>query len=320
MSPAHGQVPADLPAILRATEQQLLAGRERCRALAMAHTGSAVAKAGTNSSTASPQHIGLPAASNGALEQVHQLAAELRDLATWLLGQADALSAAVGDPSSGKVGATAPRLQASEAERARLARDLHDGPAQYFANAVFETEYLQKLLTRDPAAVGEGLVRLRQALQQGVQEIRQCLFDLRLPPTEPPGVVAMLEGYLPEYERQYGIAAQASLPDDELPLSADQAIAIFRVMQEALTNARKHSGAEQVQVKLQRRDGEVVLQVEDNGRGFAPENTPPGHYGLVGMRERAQLVGGHLEIHGRPGKGTRVVLRVPLDDQASGAE
>jgi two-component system, NarL family, sensor histidine kinase DegS len=320
MSSADGQAPADLSAILRATEQQLLAGCERCRALAAAHTGSAVVKAGANGGTADHYAAGRSAAADGAPEQVHQLAAELRDLATRLLGQADALSAAVGDPSSGEGGATAPRLQASEAERARLARDLHDGPAQYFANAIFETEYLHKLLTRDPAAVGEGLGRLRQALQQGVQEIRQCLFDLRLPATEDPGVVAMLGGYLPEYERQYGIAAQASLPDDELPLSADQAIAIFRVMQEALTNARKHSGAEQVQVKLQRRDGEVVLQVEDDGRGFAPEHTPPGHYGLVGMRERAQLVGGHLEIHGRPGKGTRVVLRVPLDDQASGAE
>jgi two-component system sensor histidine kinase DegS len=247
------------------------------------------------------------------------LAAELRDLATWLLGQADALSAAAGDRASGEGRPAAPRLRAVEAERARLARDLHDGPAQYFANAVFETEYLQKLLTREPAAVGEGLVRLRQALQQGVQEIRQCLFDLRLPATQAPGVVAMLEGYLPEYERQYGIAVQATLPADELPLSGDQAIAIFRVMQEALTNARKHSGAEQVQVKLQRRGGEVVLQVEDNGRGFAPENTPPGHYGLVGMRERAQLIGGRLEVHGRPGKGTRVVLRVPLHEQAPGA-
>ena len=320
MNPADAQAATDLTTLLRATEQQLLAGGQRCQALAATYSRSAVARALGRGGAADHRAAGASVMADEAVAQVHELAAQLRDLATRLAGQADALSAALGEAPGDAYGALAPRLQALEAERARLARDLHDGPAQYFANAVFETEYLQKLLARDPAAVGEGLVRLRQALQQGMQEVRQCLYDLRLPTAGEGGLVATFGGYLAEYERQYGVVAEASLPEEELPLSTDQAIAIFRVMQEALTNARKHSGAEQVRVTLQRRAGEVVLRVEDNGRGFAPEETSPAHYGLVGMRERAQLVGGQLEIQGWPGKGARVVLRVPVEDQAPSAE
>jgi len=208
--------------------------------------------------------------------------------------------------------AIAAQISASEAERARIARDLHDGPAQYFANAVFETEYLCKLLTRDPDAVADGLARLRESLQQGVREIRHCLFELRLPAVEELGLVALLHDYLPEYERQYGVNLEASLPEDELPLLPVQAVALFRILQESLTNARKHAGASLVRVKLHRRGDEAILQVEDNGQGFTPGQARPGHYGLLGMQERAQLLGGRLEVQGRPGKGARIVLHLPL--------
>jgi signal transduction histidine kinase len=303
---------AQLPPVLRSAEQQLLAGAELCRALAAVLGRPALVPPGGRPE----HHVGLAAAPppRAELGRAHELAARLRELGAALVQQADAVQAGAGEgpaegPSSVAIGSP---LSASEAERARIARDLHDGPAQYFANAVFETEYLRKLLTRDPDAVAEGLARLRESLQQGVREIRQCLFDLRLPAVEELGLVALLHGYLPEYERQYGMSIEASLPEDELPLLGDQAVALFRILQEALNNARKHAGASQVRVKLRRRGDEVVLQVDDNGQGFTPGQARPGHYGLVGMHERAQLLGGRLEVHGRPGKGARVALHVPL--------
>jgi two-component system sensor histidine kinase DegS len=314
MEPAHAPGLADLCAVLTATERHLLAGAEQSRELAAACGRPALAGVG---GSANGEETTTASSCLGEVPpRVQELAAQLRELAATLVQQADALGAADGGSATDRQQDAARRLQSSEAERARLARELHDGPAQYFANAVFETEYLQKLLVHEPASVGEGLVRLRQALQQGVKEIRQCLFDLRLPPGEEMGLLAMLRGYLPEYERQYGVSVAASLPDEEPPLSADQAVAVFRILQESLTNVRKHSGAQEVRVKLRRRGGELVLQVEDNGRGFAPGAVPTGHYGLVGMRERAQLVGGRLEIQGRPGKGARVVLRVPIGRRA----
>jgi two-component system sensor histidine kinase DegS len=307
--------PADLthlPPALRTTEEQLLAGAEVCRDLAAVLARPArLAPAGR-----SDCHAGLeaPALPSDAVGRAHELARRLRGLAAALVHEADAVQAAAsGGPVAGASGTSMGLwVSALEAERARIARDLHDGPAQVFANAVFETEYLRKLLTRDPEAVAAGLERLRESLQEGVKEIRRCLFDLRLPAVEELGLVALLHGYLPEYERQYGISIEASLPEDELPLWGDRAVAVFRILQEALTNARKHAGASQVRVKLRCRGDELVLQVEDNGQGFTTGQARPGHYGLVGMQERADLLGGRLEVQGRPGKGARVVLHLPL--------
>jgi len=95
-------------------------------------------------------------------------------------------------------------------------------------------------------------------------------------------------------------------------LPAGQALAAYRIVQESLTNARKHSAAQQIRVELRRCDDELRLKVEDNGRGFAADRPRPSQYGLLGMQERAQLVGGRLEIDGRPGRGASIVLRVPL--------
>jgi two-component system sensor histidine kinase DegS len=303
---------AELPTTLRTVEQQLLAGAELCCELAAVLPRPEPVQPGGGLARRGDPDVELPPT---VLPRAADLASRLRGLAATLAQQAEAVQAIVGDgaASDGQGPPTAAlQVSASEAERARIARDLHDGPAQYFANAVFETEYLRKLLTRDPDAVADGLARMRESLQQGVKEIRQCLFDLRLPAVEELGLVALLHGYLPEYERQYGIGIEASLPDDELPLTPDQAVAVFRILQEALNNARKHASATEVRVKLRRRGGEVSLQVEDNGQGFTPGQAQPGHYGLTGMKERAQLLGGRLEVQGRPGKGARVVLHLPL--------
>jgi two-component system sensor histidine kinase DegS len=306
-NPAHL---TQLPTALRTTEQQLLAGAELCRELAAVLAGPAPVPASGGLMRPGPSDAD---SSPAIVRRANELATRLRGLAATVAQQADAVQGVVGEGASAGQGAApmALQLSASEAERARIARDLHDGPAQYFANAVFETEYLRKLLARDPSAVAEGLARMRESLQQGVREIRQCLFDLRLPAVEELGLVALLHGYLPEYERQYGISIEASLPEDELPLAADQAVAIFRILQEALNNARRHASASQIRVKLRRRGDEISLQVEDNGQGFTPGDARPGHYGLIGMQERAQLLGGRLEVQGRPGKGARVVLHLP---------
>jgi signal transduction histidine kinase len=311
MNPTDPAHPTHLPGALHTTEQQLLAAAELCRELAAVLGRPALVPL---DGRGAPNSSEAPNSVRESLGRTHELASRLRGLAAALAQQADAVQATVGEGVADGQGGAPLGLQvsASEAERARIARDLHDGPAQYFANAVFETEYLRKLLGRDPDAVAEGLARMRESLQEGVREIRQCLFDLRLPAVEELGLVALLHDYLPEYERQYGLAVEASLPDDEVPLQGDQAVAVFRILQESLNNARKHAGASRVRVKLRHRGDEVVLEVEDNGQGFTPGQARPGHYGLTGMQERAQLVGGRLEVRGRPGKGARVVLHLPL--------
>ena len=301
---------AELPTLLRSAEQQLASWSRLCHELAEASGRSTPAQVAT---PRVPDSV-PPPASGEVVDQVQALASQVHELATNLARQADALRAAVGSTTRDghDLSPEHLRLRASEAERARLARDLHDGPAQHFANAVFETYYLQRLLARDPAAAAQGLAQLRDSLQQGVAEIRRCLFDLRLPAVEEVGLVALLRSYLPDYEGQFGVAVEAILPDEEPPVSADQSIAIFRILQEALTNARKHSGAQQIRVALQHQDNELNLIVEDDGRGFTRDRLPAGRYGLLGMQERAQLAHGRLEVDSRPGHGARIVLHVPL--------
>jgi signal transduction histidine kinase len=101
----------------------------------------------------------------------------------------------------------------------------------------------------------------------------------------------------------------------DLPVSSDQATACFRIFQEALTNVARHAHATHVRVRVQRRDGQAIISVGDNGRGLDEAAlAKTGHLGLVGMRERAASVSASLEINGEPGKGTRVILHVPLSE------
>lgn len=306
MGATGAQATDRLAAILFATEQHLRTEGEACYQLAE------LCRQGALHQPAAAE--GTHPLLLGPVEAACRVATRLRELASELTVAADALDAVRGAPPTADQAhaSQVPRLAAFEAERARIARELHDGPAQHFANAVLEVEYLQKLLQRDPAAVGEGLTRLRQVLQEGVREIRQCLFDLRLPTAGGADVVEALRTFLAEYERQYGLLVEASLPEGALPLGPEQRVAVLRILQEALTNARKHANAQRVRVRLEEQADTLVLEVVDDGRGFVVAQARQGRYGLLGMRERARLVGGRLEVHGRPGKGARIVLRLPL--------
>jgi two-component system sensor histidine kinase DegS len=314
MDPADGNHTAELAALVHTTQQQLLACSRLCERLARVSERPSIARTTRRAASTNSRASTQPISPAESAERARALATQLDQLVTTLTRQADALRELASPPLPDRMPDSPGRRRwlAVEAERARLARDLHDGPAQRFANAVVETEYLERLSVRDPAAVAEALVRLRASLQQGVVEIRQSLFELRVPGVEEQGLTALIRDYLPEYERQFGVVVDAALSDTEVPVSSEQAVAILRVLQEGLTNARKHSGSRHARVELQRDENELVLTVEDRGRGFTPEQARSGQYGLLGMQEHALLAGGRLDVDGRPGEGTRVVLRVPL--------
>jgi two-component system sensor histidine kinase DegS len=246
------------------------------------------------------------------LREARALVSQLEQLSVLLTRQANRLLAETEPEPVDTSSSRRARLLAAETERARLARELHDGPAQRFANAVIETELLERLARHKPGAVIEGLSALRESLQQGVVELRECLFELRAPGLDDKGLVAMIGDYVAEFERRFGFEVAVALPSQDVPLPADQALPVFRVLQEALTNARRHSGTKCVRVELCYDERALQLMVEDQGKGFSPDAARSGKHGLLGMREYAVLAGGHLEVEGRPGQGTRVVLRVPL--------
>ncbi len=207
-------------------------------------------------------------------------------------------------------------LEQREQERLQIARDLHDGPVQELTGAIFILRSLP--LDQCPPEITQKLGDLRTTLQEQIKELRDYAGELRPPALAKFGLAKALQSHLESFqEKNPGIRVrlEASPAGDALPESLS--LALFRICQEALTNAAKHGRASEVRIRLAVTRSQVSLEIRDNGGGFVVpadwvELARQGHLGLVGMRERAEAVGGHLEIYSQPGKNTRLVVVVPL--------
>jgi two-component system sensor histidine kinase DegS len=226
--------------------------------------------------------------------------------------EASADVAAAQDASVTPAEATHLQLQAAEAERRRIAREIHDGPAQALANAIFETEYLGRLAATDPAAALERLPELREGLQRDLEQVRALITSLR-----PPDATSLDAGILEAADRvrrSSGTVVTATLQAPEAELDDEQRSVVLRVAQEALHNVRKHAGASTVAVETTLEDDTWVLEIRDDGRGFDDGAlADPGRrtFGLAFMRERAELIGARFDVRSRPDGGTVVRLTVP---------
>lgn len=201
---------------------------------------------------------------------------------------------------------------AQEDERSRLARDLHDDTVQTLIALNQHAQMAQRTLERDPSAVAHRLTELRQLTEQAIQDIRAMIHDLRPTYLSELGLVSALE-MLAEQEKD--IPVSCHVQGEPLRLSSAEELAFYRIAQEALTNIRKHSRATQAAIELTFTENEVLLCIKDDGCGFsypvAAGGSDEKHYGLIGMRERAQLIHSDLEITTAPGAGTTLRLRLP---------
>lgn len=224
------------------------------------------------------------------------------------------------DDARGLVG-TMRILEAQEQERERLAEELHDGPAQALANAVFKTEIIERALRVSPAEAGTELLELRELLLREMERMRSFIHQLRPPLTESNGLAAALGEAAQQLNQDTGMDVNVQLEAPEAMLDLPRRTAVLRIALEALRNARKHSGAARVRVETRiepsPRAGSApswVLEVRDDGRGFAVDeefaSVSRRHFGLRFMRERAQLVGAGLEIESDQAAGTTVRLRL----------
>ncbi len=204
-------------------------------------------------------------------------------------------------------------LQGQEAERARLAREVHDGPAQAVANAIMGLEYCQRLLEKRPEAVEDELCYLKESMTEGLAEIRRFIFDLRPSSLEHEGLAVTLERFA-AHHRRLGPHIEIACADVDPFLGREQRFGMFRVVQEAIQNARKHADASRVSVTVERDPSGVLVTVTDDGCGFAADapGLGEGHYGLQGMRERAEAMEASVTILSEVGRGTVVRLHVPL--------
>lgn len=197
-------------------------------------------------------------------------------------------------------------------ERQRLARDLHDSAIQSLYGLVLSAEgAARKLAEGQVAIVGERLQAIRQTAHSALQEMRSLVFELRPPDLEKVGLVAALRSRLKSVEDRAGVLTTLDVEGDgRLPQLLEAGL--YRIVQEALNNALRHSGAEKVSVSLKIGSEEVALEVADDGIGFDLQaERSGGGLGLRGMAERAQDLGGKLSLKSKPGQGTRVRLEVP---------
>jgi two-component system, NarL family, sensor histidine kinase DegS len=208
-------------------------------------------------------------------------------------------------------------LESLEAERQRLYRDVHDGPAQVLANAIFEVEYLERIAERAPSEVRQTLrtelSNLNGQFRNSLDSVRAMIYDLRPPELSELGLAEAMGNYAAEWEARCGIRVANRLDATDTGLSPTQELAVYRVLQEALQNVHKHAQANAVGIAWQRSNENWVLHVTDDGVGFdiVKAAMHKKSVGLLSMRERAELIGGSLQIQSTLGKGTAVTLLLP---------
>lgn len=213
-------------------------------------------------------------------------------------------------------------VEAREAERARLAQEVHDGPAQALANAIFGVDYIEKILDGDAAAVRVELRFLRERLRRELGEVRAFISQLRPPILDELGLDGSIREAADTLHALTGAAVGLELSAPPADLDDAEQVVVLRVLQEALQNVRKHAGARHAWIATRLGDGHWILEVRDDGRGFDADVVGgPGRrtFGLQFMRERAELVRGSLEIRSRPANGTVVVLDIPVGDRGGSA-
>ncbi|WNG58441.1 sensor histidine kinase [Archangium gephyra] len=190
-------------------------------------------------------------------------------------------------------------------ERSRLAREIHDGLGASLSSMIIQSEYILGM-ARDDSLRSE-IQELKNTAEESIEELRRNLQMMRED-------FELTQG-LEDYVKTFGLRTQVDLHFERTglarKLSPDAQLALFRILQECLSNAVKHAQPRQVQVKLDYELDKVHLSVRDDGKGFEPKQTPRGHYGLLNMRERAMKLGGTLIVDSAPGNGTRVSFSLP---------
>jgi PAS domain S-box-containing protein len=198
-----------------------------------------------------------------------------------------------------------------EEERKHIAREVHDELGQLLTALKMDLSLLRLRFGEHPA-LAEKIEQMRQLVERTINVVRHVSSNLR-PAALDLGLVAALEWLAEDFSHRWEIRCQVNIAEDRIPLDSSHAIVVFRVVQESLTNIARHAEATEVRISLLWVDSELHLFVQDNGKGFDPElvRKQPG-FGLLGMRERVLSLDGSLHIDTAPGKGTTVVIEIPV--------
>lgn len=203
-----------------------------------------------------------------------------------------------------------------EQEKSRIARELHDELAQALTALKIDVNWVrERLPDADPQVAGK-LASMQGLLDSTVAATRRISSDLRPLMLDDLGLVPAAEWLVQNFTQRTGISCELAIGSADLDLQDPFATAIYRILQESLTNVARHASASQVEITIEKDTQSIVLTVSDNGRGFVPGNPrKPGSFGLLGLRERAHLLGGSVSIDSAPDKGTRVEVHIPITEE-----
>lgn len=199
-----------------------------------------------------------------------------------------------------------------EAERARISRELHDELGQTLTALKMELGWLKDRLPPEPAMLRTRLDRLVQIVDHSVTDLQRIASDLRPMILDELGLVSAIQWLTQTFSERSSLSIDLSFEQADVVYSKDVSTAAFRIVQEALTNIVRHSGAASAGILARHSGNELQLEISDDGRGMDVARSRGEHLGLVGMSERAHMLGGSMEIDSAPGRGTRISVRLPL--------
>ena len=228
-----------------------------------------------------------------------------------------------GADSFAKDDVAASLIEALDAERARIGREIHDGPAQALANAVFLVDDIERQVESAPKDAIDGLRRLRSLLRREIANIREFISELRPPMVDAAGLDVALGDAIDSLRATTSLVITADLRAPGELLDDRQRTVVLRVAQEALQNVRKHAGAATVTVVSDVADDGWTLEIRDDGRGFDLGTVAARgrrNFGMQVMHERAELIGARFDVRSRPDGGTVVRLAIPTGDRTGAKE
>ncbi len=205
-------------------------------------------------------------------------------------------------------------LAAREAERRKIAREIHDGPAQSLAAILLRLDLMTtEALSDNPEQIRKELLQIREIVQDCLNETRKILFDLK-PVRENTSLLSVLEDFFADMKAKYAFSVEFSTKGIPQIYPVYMQTALFRLVQEAVNNSRKHAGVSKIQIILSESEEQLEILIEDQGSGFDTNRAlmNENRFGISGMQERVDLLGGSMTIQSKPGAGTQILIGIPL--------
>ena len=202
-------------------------------------------------------------------------------------------------------------VNAQEAERQRLSRQMHDGPAQALSNFILQTEIAMRLLDVDPVQARDELGSLKSAAMGTFQKVRNFIFELRPMMLDDLGLIPTIRRYADAFKEQTGLEVNVTVTGNERRLEPYLEVMVFRAVQELMGNAARHSQATLLKLNVDLTEDLIRVSVDDNGKGFDPDAVQEKSLGIKLIRERTEMLGGTFVIDSAAGKGTRIMFSLP---------